>query len=44
MDLAEQIDLKESYPEKYQEMLAEWESFSKEVGVVIPTPKSEDKN
>jgi arylsulfatase A-like enzyme len=44
IDLAEQIDLKESYPEKYQEMLAEWESFSKEVGVVIPTPKSEDKN
>lgn len=43
-DLAEQNDLKGSYPEKYQEMLAEWESFSKEVGVVIPTPKSEDKN
>ncbi|MFT5770650.1 MAG: arylsulfatase A-like enzyme [Algoriphagus sp.] len=43
-DLAEQIDLKESYPEKYQEMLGEWESFSKEVGVVIPTPKSQDKN
>lgn len=43
-DLAEQIDLRETYPEKYQEMLAEWESFSKEVGVVIPTPKSEEKN
>jgi arylsulfatase A-like enzyme len=43
-DLAEQNDLKGSYPEKYQEMLAEWESFSKEVGVVIPTPRSEDKN
>lgn len=41
-DLAEQIDLKDSYPEKYQEMLAEWASFSKEVGVVIPTPKKEN--
>jgi arylsulfatase len=41
-DLAEQIDLKESYPEKYQEMLAEWASFSKEVGVVTPTPKKEN--
>jgi arylsulfatase A-like enzyme len=41
-DLAEQIDLKEFYPEKYQEMLAEWASFSKEVGVVIPTPKKEN--
>ncbi|MDG1276152.1 MAG: arylsulfatase [Algoriphagus sp.] len=41
-DLAEQVDLKDSYPEKYQEMLAEWASFSKEVGVVIPTPKKEN--
>ncbi|MDI1324029.1 MAG: arylsulfatase [Algoriphagus sp.] len=40
-DLAEQIDLKETYPEKFQEMLSEWASFSKEVGVVIPTPKEE---
>jgi arylsulfatase len=40
-DLAEQVDLKDSYPVKYQEMLEEWERFSKEVGVVIPTPKKE---
>ncbi|MBN3520946.1 arylsulfatase [Algoriphagus lutimaris] len=40
-DLAEQQDLKEIYPEKYQEMLAEWERFSKEVGVVYPTPSPE---
>ncbi|MBN7814627.1 arylsulfatase [Algoriphagus pacificus] len=40
-DLAEQIDLKEIHPEKYQEMLREWESFSKEVGVVYPTPSPE---
>ncbi len=37
-DLAEQVNLKEKYPEKYQEMLDEWEHFSKEVGVVLPTP------
>ena len=40
-DLAEQVDLKDSYPDKYQEMLDEWQSFSKVVGVVTPTPKKE---
>jgi arylsulfatase len=40
-DLAEQVDLKDSYPDKYQEMLDEWRSFSKVVGVVTPTPKKE---
>ena len=40
-DLAEQNNLTETFPEKYQEMLGEWEKFSKEVGVVIPTPKEE---
>lgn len=38
-DLSEQQNLKEVYPEKYQELLLEWEKFSKEVGVVTPTPK-----
>ena len=40
-DLAEKNDLTGTFPEKYQEMLGEWEKFSKEVGVVIPTPKEE---
>ena len=39
-DLAEQKDLKEVYPEKYQEMLQEWEKFAEEVGVILPSPKS----
>jgi arylsulfatase A-like enzyme len=38
-DLSEQQDLKDNYPEKYQELLQEWEKFSKQVGVVTPTPK-----
>jgi arylsulfatase A-like enzyme len=38
-DLSEQQDLKDSHPEKYQELLQEWEKFSKQVGVVSPTPK-----
>lgn len=38
-DLSEQKDLKDSYPEKYQELLLEWEKFSKKVGIVTPTPK-----
>jgi arylsulfatase len=39
-DLAEQKDLKDVYPEKYQEMLQEWKKFTEEVGVVLPSPKS----
>jgi arylsulfatase len=38
-DLSEQQDLKEAKPEKYQELLLEWDKFSKQVGVVSPTPK-----
>jgi arylsulfatase len=38
-DLSEQQDLKEVYPEKYEEMLREWEKFSKQVGIITPTPK-----
>jgi arylsulfatase len=39
-DLGEQADLRESFPEKYQELLKEWDSFSSRVGVLIPTPQS----
>lgn len=38
-DLAEQNDLQEEFPEKYQEMLEEWGIWSKKVGVILPTPK-----
>lgn len=37
-DFAEINDLKESEPEKYEELLEEWRNFSKEVGVQIPHP------
>jgi arylsulfatase len=38
-DPIEQVDLKEVFPEKYQEMMEEWKKFSKEVNVKTPTPK-----
>ena len=41
-DLAEQHDLKEQEPEKYQELLKEWEKFSTEVKIQIPAPTMED--
>ena len=37
-DLAEINDLKESEPGKYDEMIKEWEKFSKEIKVKIPFP------
>ncbi len=37
-DLAELYDLKESEPEKYQELLEEWREFSNEVKLQIPPP------
>ena len=37
-DLAELYDLKESEPEKYNELLEEWREFSNEVKVQIPPP------
>ena len=37
-DIAEQHDLKEQEPVKYQELLREWEKFSTEVKVQIPPP------
>jgi arylsulfatase len=38
MDLAEQNELQESEPQKYLEMLEEWEKFAEENKVRIPTP------
>ncbi len=43
-DLAEQNDLREEFPEKYQEMLLEWEKWSKQVGVVLPLPNSSQED
>ena len=37
-DLAEQVDLKGQNPERYAEMLEEWEKFSERVGVILPFP------
>ena len=37
-DLAELNNLKESEPEKYQELLLEWTKFSEEIKVQVPTP------
>jgi len=37
-DLGEQIDLRETEPEKYQELLNEWEKFADEVKVQLPVP------
>ncbi|HSK11896.1 MAG TPA: arylsulfatase [Phnomibacter sp.] len=37
-DPVEAQDLRARYPEKFQEMLKEWENFSKEVKVKMPTP------
>jgi len=39
-DLAELHDLKESEPEKYQEMMEEWKIFSQEIKMQVPTPSS----
>ena len=39
-DPSEQIDLREESPEKYEEMLSEWDLWSKKVGVLLPSPKS----
>lgn len=39
-DMGEQEDLKDSEPEKYQELLKEWERFSDEVRIQNPTPTS----
>lgn len=41
-DLGEQKDLKEIHPEKYQEMLDEWEKFASRVGVILPLPSTQN--
>ncbi len=42
-DLAEQNDLREEFPEKYEEMIQEWKSWSQQVGVVLPLPSSSEE-
>ena len=37
-DLGEQEDLKEQEPEIYEELMAEWEAYSREVKVQVPPP------
>ncbi len=37
-DISEQIDLQSKHPEKYAELIAEWEKYSKEVQLQFPTP------
>ncbi|MDN3204122.1 arylsulfatase [Algoriphagus sediminis] len=43
-DIAEQNDLRKEFPEKYQEMLLEWEKWSEQVGVVLPLPNSSEED
>ncbi len=38
-DLGEQTDVKGDYPEKYAELLSEWEVYQEHVKVQIPTPQ-----
>lgn len=38
-DLAEQVNLRDKYPNKYKELLEEWEKYRQEVEVQIPTPE-----
>ncbi|TPV35407.1 arylsulfatase [Paucihalobacter ruber] len=39
-DIGEQIDLKNTQKEKYEELLMEWAKFSEEVKIQIPAPSS----
>lgn len=38
-DITEQNDLKTKEPEKYKELLSEWDTFSKEIRIQTPPPK-----
>jgi arylsulfatase len=40
VDLAEQRDLKTAEPEKFREMLGEWEALKRETRLQIPTPEA----
>ena len=44
VDIGEQNDLKETETEKYKELLLEWEKFTNEVKVQIPTPSPNNRN
>tara|TARA_R110000787_G_scaffold86285_12_gene184134 strand:+ start:12628 stop:14337 length:1710 start_codon:yes stop_codon:yes gene_type:complete len=39
-DFGEQIDLKKTEPEKFKELLSEWDKFSKEIKIQTPPPKA----
>lgn len=39
IDLAEQVDLKEKFPEKYRELIMEWARYKEEVKIRLPVPK-----
>ena len=39
-DLAEQRDLKNENPEKYNELIGEWKAYKERVKVQLPTPKA----
>ena len=36
----EQLNLKKEYPEKFKELMQEWENWSNSVGVQFPTPRA----
>ncbi len=40
-DLGEQFDLKEKQPQIFEDLLAEWEAYAKEVRVLVPPPSFE---
>ncbi|WP_115462512.1 arylsulfatase [Winogradskyella aurantiaca] len=39
-DPGESVNIRRLHPNKFESLMLEWEAFSKEVGVVTPTPKS----
>jgi arylsulfatase A-like enzyme len=38
-DRIEQVDLKERFPEKFQELLQDWQQYAQKVNVRVPTPR-----
>jgi arylsulfatase A-like enzyme len=44
IDLAEQNDLKENEPEKFEELLKEWKKFSSEIKIQSPPPRAKKNN
>jgi len=43
VDIAEQNDLKQQFPDMYEELLREWYSYRDEVGVVYPVPQASEE-